>query len=74
MPSGVKTNGIGKKTTAHLNLDVSLADAWNAPKIVLLTKPPAKRGRPKGPNKPKGRPYAGHEWLNKGEVSKEDKE
>lgn len=26
--SAVKTNGIGKKTKAHLNLTVSLADAW----------------------------------------------
>lgn len=27
-PQGVKTNGIGNKTTAHLNLTVTLADVW----------------------------------------------
>lgn len=28
-PSGVKTNGIGKKTIAHLNLTRSLADVYD---------------------------------------------
>lgn len=27
-PVGVATNGIGRKTTAHLNLTRSLADVW----------------------------------------------
>lgn len=43
-PVGVTTNGIGRKTTAHLNLTRSLADVWfnpkpEAPKAPLIVPP-----------------------------------
>jgi hypothetical protein len=50
-PTGVRTNGIGERSTAHLNLTVTLADAWAAEDAKPVAKPkPRKMGRPKGPN------------------------
>lgn len=37
MGEGVKTNGVGKRTTAHLNLTVSLADVGKRKKVMALT-------------------------------------
>jgi hypothetical protein len=64
----VRTNGIGKRTTAHLNLSRSLADVdWHGAdhptRILSEERPPkpALKGRPRGPVEPTRFQYAGAE-------------
>lgn len=71
-PRVIQTNGIGARTTSHLNLDRSLADAgWTEGGPHLLQssglhvppkpEPARKRimSRPPGPREPRGIAYAG---------------
>lgn len=51
MTRGVQTNGIGKTTTAHLNLTRSLADVWGLNKPVV--------------HEPRKVPYAGYDRREK---------
>lgn len=64
--TGVRTNGIGKVTTAHLNLTRTMADVVREEgaleeEVDAPAEPvaPAKIGRPKGPREPKRFPFAG---------------
>jgi hypothetical protein len=69
--TGVKTNGIGFRTNAHLNLDVTMGDVMRSERAedelrrARNKKPPKKPkatiGRPKGPSEPTKFPYAGRE-------------
>lgn len=54
------TKGVGKHTTAHLNLTVSLAEVWAEPIAPAPVVARRKMGRPPGPNLTRPR-YAGDE-------------
>jgi hypothetical protein len=59
--TAIKTNGVGFRTTSHLNLTISLADAWKMKPLPPKETKPAKIGRPPGPREASRIPYAGKE-------------